>query len=138
MRLEVSKRTDLALRALAHLDSNGLSSGSAIAAAIETTTNYLPQVLKPLIVRDWIQSTPGPNGGYSLSADLQDISMLDLLEAIEGDTEERRCVLRGVPCPAQELCALHDSWVRARDALLAELDATSLATAVASAPRKGE
>jgi Rrf2 family protein len=138
MRLEMSNRTDLALKAFAHLDSFGEAGGRSIAEAIGTTANYLPQVLKPLIVEGWIRGTPGPGGGYQLCADLNSFSLLNVIEAMEGKTEENQCVLRGAPCPAPEPCALHDSWVRARDALVAELDAASVATALASAPMEGE
>ncbi|MEA1902849.1 MAG: Rrf2 family transcriptional regulator [Actinomycetota bacterium] len=128
MRLEMSKRTDLALRALAYLNSNGDSSGMALADHIGTSSNYVPQVLKPTVEEGWICSTPGPGGGYRLCIDLDDVSILELVEAMEGPTEQQRCVLGGAPCPALEPCALHHSWQKARGALLAELASTSVAT----------
>ena len=138
MRLEVSKRTDLALQALAYLETVGDVNGRDLATGIATTPAYLPQLLKPLTQRDWIRGTSGPGGGYHLSVDLAEISVLDVIEAMEGDTEEDRCVLRGAPCPAPEPCALHDSWLRARGALLTELGSTSVATTLQPAPTKGE
>lgn len=128
MRLEMSKRTDLALRAFAHLESMGDSGGQAMAEDIGTTINYLPQVLKPLIVEGWICSSPGRGGGYRLCVDLNEVSLLDVIEAMEGGLDQTQCVLRGAPCPAPEPCALHDSWARARDAMLNELGSTSVAT----------
>lgn len=138
MRLELSKRTDLALRALAYLESNGGTPGTEIAGTIGTTANYLPQVLKPLVIEGWVCSTPGPHGGYRLCVDLDDVSVLEVIEAMEGIADEGQCVLRGAPCPAPEPCALHDSWVKARGALLSELGSTSVATTFEPAPRKGE
>ena len=133
MRLEVTKKTDLAFRAFAHLkEAGGSSTGPSTAAAIETTTAYLPQVLKPLVAAGWLASTPGPGGGYRLATPLDQISVLNVIEQVEGKTRDDRCVLRGTPCPAQEQCVLHTSWVQARSALLAELDATSLEAALAS------
>lgn len=138
MRLELSKKTDLALKALAHLAANGDTSGTEMAEAIGTTANYLPQVLKPLVIREWICSSPGRGGGYRLCVHLEDVSILEVIEAMEGVTNQDQCVLRGAPCPAPEPCALHDSWVRARGALLEELGSTSVATTFEPAPRKGE
>lgn len=138
MRLEISKRTDLALRALAHLNSDSESSGSEVADEIGTTANYLPQVLKPLTGQGWVQGTPGPGGGYRLSVDLEKVSVLEVIEAVEGATDQNECVLRGAPCPALEPCALHDSWVRARGALLAELGSMSVVSTWDPAPMKGE
>lgn len=136
MRLELTKRTDLALRALTHLSSTGNASGRELAEAIDTTTTYLPQVLKPLVMSGWVDGTPGPGGGYQLTVDVEGISILNVVEAMEGETDQNRCVLRGVPCPALDKCALHQSWVRARAALLAELDSTPVVTAATPAPTK--
>lgn len=138
MRLEVSKRADLALKAMSYLSGEGHRDGRSIAEAIGTTTHYLPQILRPLIREGWIVSTPGPGGGYRLATGLEQISVLEAIQAVEGPTETDKCVLRGAPCPAQEECALHSSWVRARSALLTELDATSLAAALATSPTKGD
>ena len=138
MRLEMSKRTDLALRALTYLWSHGEGTGRELADEIGTTLNYLPQILKPLIVGGWVTSTPGRKGGYRLSGDLSDVSVMEVIEAVEGRPDLNRCVLRGAPCPAIEPCALHDSWVRARGALLAELGATSVEATFTPAPTKGE
>lgn len=139
MYLEVSKKADLGLRAVAHLfESDGRAAGPELAQSIDTTLNYLPQIMKPLVVAGWVSGTPGPGGGYRLKASLSDVSVLEVIEAMEGETPDNQCVLRGTPCPAQEQCALHTSWVRARGALLAELDATSLEAALVPAPTKGE
>ena len=138
MRLELSKRTDLALRLLAILNDDPGATGRTLAEQAGTTANYLPQLVKPLTEAGWVNGTSGPGGGYRISADLSDVSVLEVIEAMEGKTDETQCVLRGAPCPAPEPCALHDSWSRARDALLAELGSTSVVTTFDPAPTKGE
>lgn len=127
MRLELSKRTDLALQALLHLCGDrpdALLSGASVAEAIGTSKNFLPQVMSPLIRGGWIESVPGPSGGYRLLALAKDITLLEVIEAVEGPTPNGTCVLRGAPCPVEEPCVLHVPWSRARDALLSELDRT--------------
>jgi Rrf2 family protein len=127
MRLELSKRADLGLQALLHLCAdcpNALLSGAHLSEAIGTTKNYLPQVMAPLIRAGWIESVPGPSGGYRLLTAANDISLLEAIEAVEGPTANGTCVLRGAPCPVEEPCVLHVPWTRARDALLSELDKT--------------
>ena len=129
MRLELSKRTDLAIRAFQYLageTNNGLAAVAAVAEAIGTTTNFLPQVMTPLVRRGWVLSTPGRAGGYRLVASPNEISLLAVIEALEGPTVDGRCVLRGAPCPVSEQCALHVPWTEARDALLSELDSIPL------------
>lgn len=126
MRLEISRKSDLAVRALCRLAGNGRVKGSDLATSVGATKAFMPHVMTPLVQAGWVSSDPGPHGGYELAADLRDISMLALIEAIEGPTVDGRCVLRGGPCPAIEDCALHEAWVPARDALLDRLAATSV------------
>ena len=126
MRLSLEQRTDIALRAVRHLHAHGARvRGRELAPALGTTTNYLPQVLRPLVRADWVDSTPGPTGGYRLAIDPDRVSLLDLIELMEGPVSSAPCVLRGGPCGRQdETCALHDPWQGAREALMAELAAT--------------
>jgi Rrf2 family protein len=129
MRLELTKRTDLAVRAILQMaksEGDEPSKGADLADALGTTLAYLPQVMRPLVQAGWVSSLPGPLGGYRLSVSPSSISLLMLIEAVEGPTRDDRCVLRGTACPAEEECAMHGAWARARDALLAELDQTPL------------
>ena len=130
MRLDLNKRTDLALRAMEELCvREARVPGPELAEALKTTRQYLPQILNPLVKARWIHSTPGPHGGYELLVTLEEISVLQLVEVMEGPTENNTCVLNGEVCPQQELCALHGAWQQARDALLKELDQMTLAKA---------
>lgn len=137
MRLTVSGKVDLALASLGHLARSGHSDGKTLARAVGTTPHFLPQVLKPLVAAGWIASAPGPGGGYQLKGNLGDISVLDVIDVVDGGIDMSRCVLRGAPCPTIDECALHSSWLRARSALLTELDATTVETATAASPRRG-
>jgi Rrf2 family protein len=130
MRLELAGKTDLALRALVVLCTNGgRLGGGELAEVLETTHHYLPQVMSPLVRQRWVTSTPGPGGGYQLLAGLDSITVLQLIEAMEGATDTGMCVLKGGTCDASDPCALHDAWSIARDALLRSLSAMSLADA---------
>jgi Rrf2 family iron-sulfur cluster assembly transcriptional regulator len=130
MRLEVTRKSDLAVRALRVLAGSGERvKGPALAEAVGSTSGFVSQVLNPLIRNGWVRSDPGPAGGYSLAIDLDSVSVLAVIEAIEGPTDSGRCVLADRPCEEQGTCALHASWLRARALLLGELDATSVADA---------
>lgn len=129
MRLELSNKTDIAKRAITflvlHADDEPLK-GMVLAAWLDTTIHYLPQVMKPLIESGWIVSVPGPNGGYRATESAGFASMRELIEAVEGPIENGQCVLRGAPCPTTETCGMHDAWSRARAALVAELQSTPI------------
>ena len=122
MRLELTSRTDLALRALRLLaEQDRRVKRSSLAADLGTTPDFLARIMGPLVHRGWVASTTGPTGGYQLVHSAASATVFDLIEAVEGVPEEGRCVLRAGPCDATEQCALHDAWTRARKALTAEL-----------------
>ncbi len=128
MKLSLDQRTDLALRAVRTLHARATRMrGRELAPELGTTTQYLPQVLRPLVRASWIDSEPGPTGGYRLVVDPTEVSLLGLIELMEGPTTPAPCVLRGGACGPRDHCALHDPWQHARDALLAELATTPVA-----------
>lgn len=121
MRLELTTRTDLALRALRHLLGSGRREGRVdLADALRTTPDFLARVMAPLVSQGWVDSRPGRSGGYMLRSDADQVSVLDVVRVVEGVPMDD-CVLRSGPCEPDEKCALHDAWTRARNALLAEL-----------------
>lgn len=131
MNITLSRRTDLAIKALDVLSqSEGRISGTLLAERIETTIQFLPQVLSPLIRAGWVDSERGPNGGYRSTTPLEAISLLELIETSEGPLENGRCVLRDGPCPGTQSCAVHAAWIAGRETLRAKLHQTSLANAL--------
>lgn len=117
MRLELTRKTDLALRAFRVLAAaDGLVSGKALAAAVSTTNAFIAQVMSPLVRAGLVASKPGPGGGYAPSGDPRAVSVLQVVEAVEGPIPPDRCVLVGGPCGSPP-CSLHDSWMTARAAL---------------------
>lgn len=128
MRLTVTRRTDLAIRAIRVLDArSGSMHGDELAASIGTTRGFLAQVMAPLVRARWVRSTPGPLGGYRLRGPLAELTVLAVIEAVEGPIAGTPCVLKPDrdcvstgPTPDGP-CALHEAWVSARSALRAEL-----------------
>lgn len=128
MRLEITRKADLATRALVALARSGRRLKAAqLATSLETTTGFVPQVLQPLVARGWVDSEPGRTGGYAAAVALDAVSVLDVIEAVEGPTASGRCVLVDRACGDGGRCALHEPWARARTELLAELGRTTLA-----------
>ena len=146
MRLELTKRGDYAVRAMLALargtgggpTSNGLLSARRIADAMGIPVRFLPQVLGDLQRAGFVEAAPGRSGGYRLTRPATEISLLDVIEAVEGDTRRQTCVLRGGPCGVDGTCDVHDVFFRGQEALrgtfavstLAELASPATATAL--------
>lgn len=130
MRIELTKKTDLAFRALTTIDATDGArvAGSTIAGELEISTQYLPHIMGPLTRAEWVTSVSGPNGGYELAVDLDRATLLDLVVVVEGPLDER-CLTHGLGHNVDH-CALHVPWTRARDALIHELASTPLSSVV--------
>jgi Rrf2 family protein len=136
MRLEVTRRTDLATRALVTLASSRERMKAAeLATTLDASPGFVTQAMTPLVTRGWVRSEPGPSGGYTASVPLDELSVLDVVEAVEGETDVTRCVLEDRVCAGGARCALHDAWAAARGHLLRELADTPLSTVAAEGER---
>jgi Rrf2 family protein len=133
MRLVISRRADLATRSLVELASScDRVKGAELAARLDASAGFLAQALTPLVNRGWVRSDPGPTGGYTMVADVGQLCVLDVIEAVEGQTDTAQCVLEDRACNANDRpCALHGPWAKARTTLLAELGATPISSLIA-------
>ena len=130
MRLELTKRGDYAVRAmltLARTPGDRLLSVRRIAEEMSIPVRFLPQVMGDLAAAGLVEATTGRAGGYRLARPAAAITLLDVVEAVEGDSRRRTCVLRGGPCGLDGHCDVHDVFFAAQDAMLATLAAARLA-----------
>ncbi len=134
MRLEVTRRSDLGIRALLALSEGRERTKAAdLADEVGTTKGFLTQVMNPLVQQGWVRSDPGPTGGYVADLDLTAVSVLAVIEAIEGPVDTGRCVLEDRACASAGTCALHRPWSKARGNLIDDLASQSLASLQGSA-----
>ncbi len=129
MRLVVTRRSDPAIRALLVLgEGPDRTKAADLADTVGSTKGFLTQVMNPLVQHGWVRSDPGPTGGYSADFKPTELSVLAVIEAIEGPIDTGRCVLEDRACAVAGTCALHRPWAKARGNLIEELDAQSLAS----------
>ncbi len=134
MRLEITRRAELAVRAMVVLGgATGRLKAPALAAALETTPGFVPQVIGPLVKAGWVRSEPGPTGGYVICVNLGEVSVLEVIEAVDGATDVGRCVVADRACDGSSPCSLHVAWTRARGELVDVLAATPLSDVALSA-----
>lgn len=132
MRLEVTRRADLAVRALVALEGAATRvKAPVLAETLGTTPGFVAQVMAPLVHAGWVASDPGPTGGYSLRVALGGVSVLAVIEAVDGATDQGRCVVEDRACDGSHPCALHAAWASARADLTGRLAATPVASLVA-------
>ncbi len=136
MRLEITRRAELAVRAMVTLGATeSRLKAPDLAEALGTTAGFVPQVIGPLVKAGWVRSDPGPTGGYTSCVDLGDVSVLEVIEAVDGATDGGRCVVADRACDGLKPCSLHVAWTRAREELVGVLGGTSLSVVASGAQR---
>ena len=121
MRLELTRRADYGIRAMiaiARADSDEPMSTPRIADEMAIPIRFLPQVMADLARAGLVDSTGGRRGGYRLGRPAASISLLEMIEALEGDGRRRQCVLRSAPCGIDGHCDVHAVFASAQEALL--------------------
>lgn len=134
VRVTPSKRTDYALKAMIYLASadGRRTAAPEIAEQMGLSVNYLRQVLSTLTKARLVVSSPSPTGGYALARPAAQISILEIIEATEGQFEPVDCVLRDGPCHWDDVCPMHPIWSGAMQTLAKQLAEGSLAVVAAN------
>jgi len=126
MKLKATKKSDVALQALRMFaDSSVVLSGKEVAARLKVSTVLLSQSLKPLVEAGWVTSRSGPDGGYILTTGLKKVSVLDVIEAVEGPIISSECVNSDRRCGIDPPCSMHQIWATTRTALRKSLSQQS-------------
>jgi Rrf2 family protein len=128
MRLDLTKRSDYAIRAMLALtgEREGLVSSRKIAEEMKIPPRFLPQIMGDLTRAGLVEAQPGRAGGYKLARDPKKVSLLRVIEAVEGDPHRQICVMRGSPCGQDGHCSVHDVFYSAESAILDILNAATL------------
>jgi Rrf2 family iron-sulfur cluster assembly transcriptional regulator len=135
MRLDVSRKADLAVQMLVALAGAGRRvKAGELADDIGSTRGFVPHIAAPLVARGWVTSGTGPTGGYACAVSLDEVSVLEVIEAVEGATDSGACVLEDRPCDGRSSCALHGPWQTARAQLRDQL----ASVAVSAVERRDE
>ena len=127
--LRVTKLTDyatLVLTVLASTPEAVLSaSGLAERAGLEAPT--VAKVLKPLAQAGLVQAFRGASGGYRLSRPASEISLVEILEAMEGPLAMTECSVHDGQCGIEHSCGARTHWRRINDVVAEALRGISLA-----------
>lgn len=133
MRLDLTKRADYAIRAvlaLARAGDGERLSVRRVAAEQSVPEGFLPQIMRDLVRAGLVEGTVGRTGGYRLAKPSMEISLLDVVEAVEGDIRRRVCVLRSGPCAIDGVCDVHAVFAAAQDDVLRRFRTTTVGMSI--------
>ncbi len=98
-----------------------------IAEKQDLSIKYLEQVMNPLRVSGFVSTQKGSRGGYRLVKSPDQITLYDLIYAVEGSLAPVDCVDNPETCDRVDSCVTRDVWVRVHQVILRELQSTTLA-----------
>ncbi|HBF41278.1 MAG TPA: Rrf2 family transcriptional regulator [Anaerolineaceae bacterium] len=132
--MQITRQADYALRAmlfLARLDSSKRAATNQIADSQKIPPSFLAKIISQLSIAGLIHTSRGARGGVSLARPADEISVLDVVEAIDGPIALNECTLNNDACAFGEKCPIHDVWCESQTELVNRLRTTTFATFVA-------
>ena len=128
--MKVSMKVDYGLRAmvaLAQQYGRGAAHSSDIAAEQHIPESYLEQLLTILSKAGFIKSKRGPQGGHVLTKAPTQITLDEIVAALEGLTPPISCIQNPADCAQSATCAQRDVWRASEEAAQKVLKTTTLA-----------
>jgi len=127
--IRLTKAGEYGLRAVRYLvenvDEDRISIGD-ISENKKIPEPFLRKLFKPLVQQGIINSTRGVSGGVRLARDPKEITVLEVVEALEGPLALNECLLEDSACEFLSECGMHNVWEEAQSAMAKVLRSKSL------------
>lgn len=128
--MKISTKGRYGLRTLMDISthqSNGPVNLNDIAERQGISAKYLWQIVNLLKTAGFVRGTRGPKGGYILIRDPADITLLDVIQTLEGSLSLVECVDDPAFCARTENCVAHSVWEEVSQSIRAALRKITLA-----------
>lgn len=108
----ITRESDYAVRCILYLSDNKdtLSSVKDIAEPMDIPQSFLAKILQRLLKAGLVESVRGAGGGFRLAMAPGDISLLDVVKAIDGTVSFNKCVDDNDFCDLRQECVMHPIW----------------------------
>ncbi|HNW28702.1 MAG TPA: Rrf2 family transcriptional regulator [Spirochaetota bacterium] len=127
--IELSRKGDYAIRGMLYLarqEEGAVSLIKDIAKAVKVPQSFLAKIFQDFNKIGLVKSTRGAGGGFSLGKPAKDISLFDIVTAIEGPIKPNRCIMDEDDCSFKKTCSVHPVWLKMRDNIEAQLKGVTL------------
>lgn len=132
-----TRTTEYALRTLGYMASreSEMLSADELHAKLKIPKKYLQRLLTDLKRSGLLKSVRGRNGGFTLSRRTRDITLAEIIYAVEGARTRPECFFGFAKCALDAPCAMHDVWMRSQNTVREALQSTHLADIAGSTLR---
>lgn len=137
--MQLTRSADRGVRVMTHvatIEPGKRVSAVQLAAATDTPVAFIGKILQRLVAARLIVSRRGRDGGFELARPARDISVLDVVTALEGNLCLNQCLPGGEGCDRSPWCAVHLVWVEAQAALSRVLASASIENLARASARR--
>jgi len=134
--VEISRRTDYGIRVildLATLAKDGRAATQEIAQRQRVPSPFLAKIIAQLSLAGLVTTHRGAGGGVALARPASQISLLEVIEGLEGPVRLNRCLIQPQACPNDGHCPVHEVLAQAQAELISKLACTTFDTLVQQA-----
>jgi Rrf2 family protein len=110
----IKRNTGYGLRALLHMAANGEAeayTAEDLAEVADTSIDFMHKIMRSLRDAGIVSAKRGPSGGFTLERDPNDVTLLEVVNAIQGEFQVNRCVIGLGVCPRSGECPLRPTWL---------------------------
>jgi len=127
--MQITRQADYAVRAVLYLAKNGeqRAATSQVAQEQRIPPSFLAKIISQLSIAGLLHTSRGARGGVTLAREPQDISVLEVIEAIDGPIQLNECVGENSICTFDNDCPLKPVWCEAQEELVKKLRYTNFA-----------
>ena len=128
--MQITRQADYAVRAVLYLAQQHQASRIAtaeIADKQKIPITFLAKIIAQLGAAGLVRSTRGAHGGVALGRSPETITLLEVVEAIDGPMLLNACVGDPTACALGQECPVHDVWCQAQAELVTRLTQTTFA-----------
>jgi Rrf2 family protein len=139
--MEISRRTDYGVRVildLANLPFSQRASTQEIADRQDIPAPFLAKIISQLSLSGLVTTYRGAGGGVSLARPASEISLLQVIEALDGPVRLNRCVIEPSACPRDSFCPVHPIWAKAQAELTELLRGTTFDELVVTSQQESQ
>ena len=131
--MQITRQADYAVRAVLHLARSGdtRTATSVIAEQQKIPPSFLAKIISQLSIAGLLHTSRGARGGVTLARHAGEITLLEVIEAIDGPIQLNECVGDTSTCSFDKDCPLRPVWCEAQEELVGRLKGTNFADMVA-------